>query len=481
MPTPQSPLDRFVAVAVSSDKMSAVLTLAARPAARGREEPMPAAAVIVDRVLSLAEARGVTAPTDRGTIGSAVNAWRVRGEKREVVIARGHAPVPGVDAVITLHRPRVAEPTGKLAADRVGKRNQGRVINVEKGAVLATVSAPTPGKPGRAVTGEDLAAEPGKKAEIEVGALVGVEENEGAVTYRALDTAILAELSRKRIEVTRSIEIPGNVDHETGNLDVWGSVTIRGSVVDGFSVRARGDVTIAGGAESAYIESGGHVTLGGGVLGKSGITVVRCQGDCAVRFVENAAVDAGGDVRVGDFVLHSRVSAGGTLEVKGRGTVLASQIAAGRAVIATTLGSDARLPVEVLVGGRPREWRKLARMERDVRFLRRDTLAGTSRSPRAESAHERDRGDRRAARRRTAAVNEVALRRRRRALMEQLMSDGGPRLQIKREVFPRTRVRLGPYVLDVSRPLRAGVFSIDAELGAAVWLPDRAGDKDRRS
>jgi hypothetical protein len=478
MPPQQPPLDRLVGVVVSSDKMTAVMALAAR--ASGKDK-VPAVAEIVERVLAQAQALGITAPIERSVLGSAVSVWRTRGEKRDVVIARGHPPVPGADAEITLRRPRISEPTGKLAADRVGKRNQGRVLNVEKGAVLATVTRPAAGKPGRAVTGESVAAPSGKPATIEAGALVSVEESDAGITYRALESAIVVELSTRRIEVARSIEIPGTVDHETGNLDVWGSVTIRGSVVDGFSVRARGDVIIAGSAESAFIESGGHVTVGGGILGKSGITVVRCRGDCTARFVENAAVDAGGDLHVGDFVLHSRISAGGTVEVKGRGAVLASQIAAGRAVLAATLGSDARLPVEILVGGRPQEWRTLARMERDMRFLRRDTLASTSRSPRAESAHQKDRGDRRAARRRAAAVNESTLRRRRRALIDQLMEESGPRVLIRREVFPRTRIRLGPYTLDVESALRAGVFRIDDEQGAAVWLPDHAGDKDRRS
>jgi uncharacterized protein (DUF342 family) len=497
MPTPQSPLDRFVGVAVSADRMSALLVLAARPAALGLADPVPPTGTIVERVLALAEARHVTAPIDRGAVTHAIDGWRVRGEKREVVIARGRPPVAGADAQITLRRPKHAEPTGVLAPDRVGKRNQGRVLNVEKGAVLATVAPPTAGTPGRAVTGEVVPAEPGRPTELEAGPLVGREEEDGTITFRALETAILVELSTKRIEVARSIEIPGTVDHETGNLDVWGSVTIRGSVVDGFSVRARGDVVIAGSAESARVEAGGSVTVGGGILGKSGATEVRCRGACSARFVENAVIDAGGDVTVGDFVLQSQISAGGTVEVKGRGTILASRITAGRAVIAASVGSDARLPVELAVGGRPQEWQRIARMERDMRFLRRDALAVAAPfamgsrapsprvvtmgpqavpNPRAHSSRESQRAaleDRRRRRRCAAVLGEALLRRRHRALLDALMADGGPRVLIRRELHPRTRVRLGPYLFEVTSVLRAGTLRIDDAQNAAVWLPDK--------
>jgi hypothetical protein len=472
---PPTPIDRFLAVNLSPDRMSAVLVLASRPGkppAQGRDPTVPDASALAARIVELAEARGVTAPIDHSVMSSAIASWSRRGSRLEVTLARGRAPVPGTDAHVTLRRPRAAEPKPGGGPDRVDKRNQGRVANVEAGVVLAVTTSPTAGVAGHAVTGEVVPAPPGRAAAITAGPLVIVEESAGVTTYRARETGILVELSEHRIEVAHNIDIPGSVDHETGNLDVWGSVTIRGSVVDGFAVRARGDVTVGGGCESAYVESGGDVTVAGGILGKNGITMVKCKGNCTARFVENATVESGGTVTVADFVLQSRISAVGGVEVTGRGTVLSTTIMAGRSVAALSLGSDARLPVELVVGHHPVEWRLLRRLERELSFARRVSLAGADRGRRHGDPQGRAAADRAASRRRAAAVLETSLLRRRRTMVDALMDSGGPTVRVHREVFPKVRVRLGPYVLDVDMPLRAGVFRIDAGKRCIVWEPE---------
>ena len=46
--------------------------------------------------------------------------------------------------------------------------------------------------------------------------------------------------------------VPGDVDFSTGNIDFIGSVKVMGSVRNGFSVKAEGNVEIMGRLEGLY-------------------------------------------------------------------------------------------------------------------------------------------------------------------------------------------------------------------------------------
>ena len=463
-------LDRFFSVSISSDGLKAALTLVERkppPGGQGLKEDE-----MLSAIESVVTAKGVSEPMDAAAVTSALRRWLKDGRKVELAAAKGRAPVAGANAKVTLFRPKPAEAAGR-SVHRVDRRNQGFVANVEAGAVLATVTHPTPGVPGVTVTGVEIPASDAKGAAIEAGDGVSVTEVGGVVTYRATTTGIVCELSETRIEVGHEIEIKGDVDHGTGNIDAWGAVTVRGSIEGGFSVRARGDVTVDGTCESAFIESGGDVVLNGGVLGRSGVTEVKARGNVTVRFVENAKVESGGDVTVKDSVINSRILAAGAIDVGGKGTVLASHLAARRTISAGTFGSEARLPVELVVGTDPLAWRKLLRLRHALRFLRRAQMRGAQlRSGRASSLRAKVANDRECKRRRRSEQARRQVERRERALRAVLLEGGGPRVIVRKGAFPKTTVHLGPHVFEVREELRGGVLAIDEARAAVTWMDD---------
>ena len=112
-----------------------------------------------------------------------------------------------------------------------------RLNNVKKGQPLATRIPPTKGVPGTAVTGEEIPSKPGKEAHFKVGKNVVVNAEKTAMY--ALD-GLLTKTEKGKINVFPVYEINGDVDYSIGNIDFVGTVVIRGNVLTGFRIKARG-------------------------------------------------------------------------------------------------------------------------------------------------------------------------------------------------------------------------------------------------
>jgi len=76
-----------------------------------------------------------------------------------------------------------------------------------------------------------------------------------------------------RISVSNHLEIDGDVDFKTGNINFDGFVTIKGTVADGFSVVAVKDVEILGtigiGSVKEVVSKEGSIYIKGGIAGKN--------------------------------------------------------------------------------------------------------------------------------------------------------------------------------------------------------------------
>src|SRR5690606_15317621 len=124
--------------------------------------------------------------------------------------------------------------------------------------------------------------------------------------------------------------VPGDVDFSTGNIDFIGSVKVMGSVRNGFSVKAAGNVEIMGRLEGGFINTGGNIVVKEGIVGQ-GKGNIKAGGSVYARFLENAQVEARKDVLVGDSIMHSTVRAGGKIVVNGKkGKIVGGLCFAGR-------------------------------------------------------------------------------------------------------------------------------------------------------
>lgn len=268
------------------------------------------------------------------------------------LIARGTDPVQGKDGFLEYHfRKEEREFKGQLREDgSVDHYELDLINNVQKGDPVITLKPPVPGKPGKTVTGKEIAPDKNKEAVLPRGKNVEVSED-GQQLLAGLDGQVIEE-GPGRISVLPVHQVRGDVDLSTGNIKFLGAVIVDGNVTDGFKVEAEGEVEVRGSVSGGTIISRGRVLIRKGYVGK-GKGQIKSGEDVQVKFVENGNIEARGDVIIGDAIMHSQVSTGGKIVVKGRGLISGGSIMAGLNVEASVIGSSLATRTEVIVGVDP--------------------------------------------------------------------------------------------------------------------------------
>ncbi|MBQ9377087.1 MAG: DUF342 domain-containing protein [Schwartzia sp.] len=267
----------------------------------------------------------------------------------QMIIARGQQPQKGQDAKI-IRRFSLAD-KGKPVAneyDQVDYKNLNLFVLAKKGDILAERVPHTLGVEGKNIFGDVIKAKPGKPKPVPAGKNTEVQDENLVVSL--IDGQIVDKGTK--IEVDPRLVIKGDVGVSTGNIDFIGAVEIGGSVQQGFSVKATGDVTIKGAVNGGTVE-GYNVYIQGGIQGMSR-GKVSAQEEVRASFVENGKVEAGGSIFITDFVLHSDVRAGVLIAVEGKnGLVTGGYLAAGEEIRAKTVGNPVLVSSRIIVGVNP--------------------------------------------------------------------------------------------------------------------------------
>lgn len=335
-------MERHVAkveVKITTDGMRAIVVLSPD------EEGPPT----LEHALSVIQSAGVTVPVRRDEIEDAI-----AGERwgQPVVVAEGAPPVHGVDSSVEylFRRHAEARPV-ELADGRVDFKNLDLVANVREGDQLAARIPPSESQDGLSVRAEPVLARQGRTLPLRVGSNVRCSKD-GARAFASVDGQATVDRSGT-IHVFTVYEVPGDVGMETGNIRFVGSVVVRGSVAQGFSLEACGNIEVKGFVSGDLVEAGCGLTVGRGIQG-SGKGRIRAGGDISCVFVENATVETQGSIRVRDAVMHSTVSAKSRVVVAdGKGVIVGGLTQAGEEVRAKVIGSSLATPTTIEVGVDP--------------------------------------------------------------------------------------------------------------------------------
>ena len=273
----------------------------------------------------------------------------------QTVIVRGKPPEAGKDAIIV--RKFDAESKGKIKEDKYGRvdyKNLNLFLVARKGDILAERIPHTLGVDGTNVFGDSIKAKPGKPKPVPAGKNTEIQDENFVVA--TLDGQIIE--ANNKFSIDPRLEIRGDVGVGTGNIDFVGAVEIGGSVQQGFSVKATGNVEIKGGVNGGNVE-GFNVFIKGGVIGMDGKGKVTAEEDVQAAFVENGTIEAGGAILISDVALHSDLRAGIRIVVEGkRGLVTGGYLAAGEEIRATVIGNQALVASRLVVGVNPSLQRK---------------------------------------------------------------------------------------------------------------------------
>ncbi len=154
-------------------------------------------------------------------------------------------------------------------------------------------------------------------------------------------------LDHGRIWIEKALEIDGDVDFATGNIDFANDVVVRGSILDLFQVTSGGSVLVGKTVEAATVRCGCDLVVRGGIAGKEKGSCVATR-DIRARYVSNAHLEAGRNIVIESQVSNSVVSCGGRLRVDG--PILAGQVSAVGGIRCDMVGCESGLPTILSAG-----------------------------------------------------------------------------------------------------------------------------------
>nr|WP_241242366.1 FapA family protein [Thalassotalea sp. G2M2-11] len=275
----------------------------------------------------------------------------VKGE-----IAHGKEAINGKDGII---KPLVESAQERILKPKeredgsVDMRDLGDIVCVKVGDPLAKKIPPTEGVKGFTVTGTPLEPEAGNDIELKEGEGTELSPKNNNLL---LSTRVgLPRVIENGMEVDEIYKIK-NVDVSTGHIDFEGSVIIDGDVCEGMKVIASGDITIGGFVESAFLQAGGDITIGTGIIGKKHdmeevqvadvvMSVnIKAKGNIYAKYCQYADISCK-NLRIEKQMMHSIIHVGERLwlgtEDRANGKLIAGMILAGTSVHAGTIGATA--------------------------------------------------------------------------------------------------------------------------------------------
>ncbi len=245
-------------------------------------------------------------------------------------------------------------------AETINFYERHKLVTVEANTVIGTIAPAQPGRDGMDVCGN--AVKPVKMpASIRLGENVQLEPDGKTVRAVASGQVIF---QKQKLCVRRTLEINGNVDFETGNIDSATDVCIRGGVRDLFIVRSKRDIFVQNMVEAAYLFADGSITTIGGVEGR-GKSILEAQGDITVKFLNFVYVQAGGDVSVCKEAIDSTIICNGWLDIA-NGSVISGQVFGLKGAEIKSAGSPAGVKTVIGVGLNPILYKEAVALDQTV-------------------------------------------------------------------------------------------------------------------
>lgn len=331
----------YASVFIPEDALSAYVTVYAP-----RNDGNPATK---DDVMKALRDFNIVADVDEAAISIALqqSSWG-----KPILVARGKAAVDGIDGKLDylFSSPDDKGRPVEMEDGKVDYRDLNLFSNVVKGQLLVVRTPPVEGVNGITVTGRVLKPKAGRNFLLPRGKNTAWDETQTRL-YSTVDGHV--SMTEGKVNVNSVLNISGDVDFSTGNIDFVGNVAIRGSIVSGFTVKAGGDIEVNGVIEGATVSAGGNILVKNGITGGhkadifAGISVFA-------RFIENARVQAGDSVNASEAIIQSQIKANTAIRVEGRkGVIVGGLLQAGDEISARVIGSPLAAHTILEVGINP--------------------------------------------------------------------------------------------------------------------------------
>ncbi len=267
----------------------------------------------------------------------------------EIVVAKGTQPNHGEDGRVDWQIDLSILEGAKLVerGGRVDWKEQHYVLQVKEDQLLARMIDPTEGKPGVNIYGEEIPANPGKEVKFPAGKGIRISED-GKELYAELTGVVCKE--GDKYSITDTYNVPGDVSFKSGNIDCEETVIISGGVLSDFKVHSGHDIHVNGLVEGAELEASANIYINAGIQGNDK-AYIKVGGDITVKFINNATIEAQGNIIVDGAITNSKIRSLGKVTVTGNKAVIAGgHVAAEKEISAAVVGSEIGVKTVVEIG-----------------------------------------------------------------------------------------------------------------------------------
>lgn len=305
----------------------------AEAASRPEEAAVEAPTLLTDWVLrKLLNEAGVTT----GRLNEVIATFEGGAPLLDITcVALGTRPAPGVDAKLEFHFDEPAESAPVLRDD--GSVDHHAAVArrfVEEAALLVTRHPPAPGTAGYDVFGK--VTEPPPPRDIDLARIAGKNTNVVDNTLLAAAAGRAVHTSSGGVEVLPVFEVGGDVDYSVGNIDFPGDVVVRGDVKSGFTISARGAVTVRGLVEGASITAGRDLALTG-VVGER-MTLLHVGGNLSASYLHTTEAQVAGAINVVGEIVNCTLTAE-RVQTSAKGRIVGGEVTARVEIDSGMLGS----------------------------------------------------------------------------------------------------------------------------------------------
>ncbi len=288
-----------------------------------------------------------------------------------IPIAVGTPAKEGINGSVIELFARVQEREVKVDESGVADyRSSNYVRQVYKDTVICDIILPEEGTPGLSVDGKVIQPKAVRHAKVPKGRNTTITED-GLHMVATMDGNL--EYKGDAFHVRPVMEIPGDVDYETGNINFTGDVHVKGDVRENFSVIATGSVTVDGLVEAATVEAGGDLLITKGVVGDNR-ALLKCQGTFRAKYLESCVIYAGKGV-YSDCIMNSQVYSDEAIDVtSGRGSVVGGALVAAAGIRAKMIGAESGRRTDLTMGVLPVVQAELQDLKGELESIRTESV-----------------------------------------------------------------------------------------------------------
>lgn len=336
-----SKIKEVAKVIISDDRMEARLYLSSSPDSSG----FPRTDLFtLPNIKELIAESGVKAGIDKPLLQAVITE---RMYDRYIIFAKGNPAVNGEDGHFTFHFKTQLDNKPKLMPDgSVDYHNIEIYEQVTQGQEIATYTPSTVGHYGYDVFGQMIPTTAGKDLQPLKGEGFTISEDNN---HYYADCNGKVELNHEQLIVSNVLDIKGDVDLTTGDIEFNGDVIIHGSVLTGSTINVVGNLTILGNVESAHIMAGGDIELKSGMQG-GGKGMVECGGDVWGKFFEQTVLKVKKDLHA-NSLLNCNTLCEGDIYISGKhGIIVGGNTTCQGNIEATVIGNMAEVKTYIAAG-----------------------------------------------------------------------------------------------------------------------------------